>query len=97
MLRLIYSLLSVLLLLMSLTDPKSKWPIGGVDLYGYFFVFCVVLYVPLMVATFVLFVRSLVVLFRAKSLRAGFFSMAAASMGAIALYSFNYWVFSEIY
>ncbi|WP_085579050.1 MULTISPECIES: hypothetical protein [unclassified Pseudomonas] len=97
MFRLLYLLISTVMLLMPFTDPKSKWLVGGVELYGYFFIFCIIVYIPLMVAAFVFFVKSLLMFVRKKELRKGSLSLAAAVIGAVALYGFNYWVFNDIY
>lgn len=105
MFRYFYFLVSALLLLMSFTDPKTKWSVKGglfgadisVDIYGGLFVFCTVLYIPMMVFAFYYFVKALVAFFKSKSLQGGFSSLATAVVGVVALYSFNHWVFSEIY
>lgn len=97
MFRIFYFLISALLLLMSFTEPQSKWSVGGVELYGYFFVFCIVVYVPLMAAALLFFARSLVVIVKTRKLRNGVMPLVSAFAGAIALYEFNYWVFNVIY
>lgn len=97
MINYFYFLTSAVFLLISCTDPKTKWSIAGVDVYGSLFVFCMVLYIPMMAFSFYYFVRALTRLWKCKSSRDGFLFLASSVVGVIALYSFNHWVFSEIY
>ncbi|WP_185753133.1 hypothetical protein [Pseudomonas fluorescens] len=97
MFRYLYSFVAAGLLLMSCTDPKTKWSIAGVDVYGSLFVLCMVLYIPMMAFSFYYFVKALINFFKYKSSRDGFSFLAFSVVGVVALYSFNHWVFSEIY
>jgi hypothetical protein len=92
-----YFIVSAILLLMSFTDPKTEWSVNGADVYGSLFVFCAVLYIPLMACAFYYFVKAVVVVFRSKHLQGGFHPLVVTAVGVVALYSFNHWVFSEIY
>lgn len=93
----LYFFVAAILLLMSFTDPKTEWTVNGADVYGSLFVFCTVLYIPLMGCAFYYFVKSVVVVFRSKRLQGGFHPLVITAVGVVALYSFNHWVFSEIY
>lgn len=91
-----YFFVTAILLLMSFTDPKSEWSVNGVDVYDSLFVFCTVLYIPMMAFAFYYFVKVVVVVFRSKRLQGGLHSLVVTAVGVVALYSFNHWVFSEI-
>ncbi|MFJ4197422.1 hypothetical protein [Pseudomonas sp. NPDC089534] len=97
MLRTFYFLLSALLLMVSFAGAKSKWAVGGLDLYGILFFICIVVYFPLMVVSFCFFVSSLVVLYRTRCLQRTLSPLVASATGAVALYRFNYWVFNDVY
>lgn len=97
MFRYLYFFVAAVLLLMSCTDPKTKWSIAGFDVYGSLFVFCMVLYVPMMAFSFYYFVRALMNFFKYKRSHDGFSFLFSSVVGVVALYSFNHWVFSEIY
>lgn len=100
-----YFLMSAILLLLSFTDPKSKWTVGfsffgsskTIDMYGYLFVFCAALYVPMMVFALYYLVKAIVVFVRSKSFQRGMSPLFTSVVGVVALYSFNHWVFSEIF
>ena len=94
--KLLYLLVSTMLLLMSLTDPRSEC-LAGVELYSYIFVFCVLVYIPLMVAVFVFLARSLIVFFWWHNFWGGGVSLATAVIGGAALYCFDWWVFNYIF
>lgn len=97
MIRYFYFFVSAILLFMSFTDPKTRWLVSGADVYGSLFVFCAVLYIPLMACVFYYFVKTVVVVFKSKRLQGGFHSLVATAVGVVTLYSFNHWVFNEIY
>ncbi|MGF6126338.1 hypothetical protein QF019_001546 [Pseudomonas frederiksbergensis] len=97
MFRYLYFFVVAVLLLMSCTDPKTKWSIVGFDVYGSLFVFCMVLYIPMMVLSFYYFIKALTNFFKYKKSRDGLLFLASSVVGVVALYSFNHWVFSEIY
>ncbi|MCP1521302.1 hypothetical protein J2Y74_005612 [Pseudomonas migulae] len=97
MFRYLYFFVASVLLLMSFTNPKTKWSMVGVDVYGSLFVFCMIFYIPMMVFSFYYFLKSLMNFFKYKSTRDGLSFLAFSVVGVVALYSFNHWVFSEIY
>ncbi|WP_150657706.1 hypothetical protein [Pseudomonas fluorescens] len=97
MINYFYFLTSAVFLLMSCTDPKTQRSIAGVDVYGSLFVFCMVLYIPMMVFSFYYFVKALTRFFKYKNSRDGVLFLASSVVGVVALYSFDHWVFSEIY
>jgi hypothetical protein len=97
MLRYFYFFVAAVLLLMSCTDPKTQWSIDGFDVYRSLFVFCMALYIPMMALSFYYFVKALTRFFKYKNSRDGFLLLASTVVGVVALYSFNHWVFSEIY
>lgn len=97
MFRYLYFFVAAVLLLMSCTDPKTKWSMAGIDVYGSLFVLCMIIYIPMMAFSFYYFVKALISFFRYKRSREGFLFLASSVVGVVALYSFNHWVFSEIY
>lgn len=97
MINYFYFLTSAVFLLMSCTDPKTKWSIAGVDVYGGLFVFCMFFYIPMIAFSFYYFVRALMNFFKYKRSHDGFSFLVSSVVGVVALYSFNHWVFSEIY
>lgn len=92
-----YFSMSAFFLLMSLTDPKTKWSVSGIDVYSSLFVFCAALYIPMMAFVFYYFAKAVAVIFRGQRLQDGFHPLVAAAVGVVALYSFNKWVFSELF
>lgn len=100
-----YFLVSALLLLLSFTDPKSKWLVsfeflgftGLVDVYRGLFVFCMALYIPMMAFVFCFFVRAIAGFVKSKNFQGGIYFIVASAVGVIALYRFDHWVFSEIF
>lgn len=103
--NILYFLMSAILLLLSLTDPKSKWTVDfgffgsskTIDMYGYLFVFCMVLYAPMMVFAFYYLVKAVVAFVKSKSFQGGISPLVTSVVGVVALYSFNHWMFSEIF
>lgn len=89
--------MSSVFLLVSFSDPQSKWSLAGVELHGYLFAFCLFVYVPLMVVCFCLSVKCVVGFVKLRSLRGELLSLVSVFVGAASLYKFNSWVFGEIY
>lgn len=91
--------------LITFTDPKSQWPINGgflgldaqADVHAGLFLFCIVLFAPLMVVAFCYFAKSIVMSAKSKSLCVGIPSLMTSMFGVAALYRFNQWVLREIF
>lgn len=100
-----YSLaVSALLLLVSFTHPRAQQPslsLGWLTFptswYESLFLFCVVIFIPMMGVAFYYFVKGISVSLKQRSLRAGLASLLVAIVASIALYNFNKWVFSELF
>ncbi|MCP1442623.1 hypothetical protein J3D54_001755 [Pseudomonas sp. GGS8] len=103
--NILYFLVSALFLLLSFTDPKSKWSVNveffgcseTFDVYGGLFIFCMVLYIPMMVFAFCYLVRAIVAFVKTKNFQGGISFLATSIVGVIAIYCFDHWVFSEIF
>jgi hypothetical protein len=95
---------SGLLLLMSVTHPRTQSSIVDVEslaflvgLYDSVFLFCVVIFIPMVVVAFYYFVSALNIFWRQRSLRVGTPILLLFIVISTALYSFNYWVISELF
>lgn len=104
MIRYVYLCFSALLLLMSVTHPHTQSSIVDLEslsflpgLYESLFLFCIVIFMPMMVVAFYYFVSALSILLLRRSLRAGTPVLLLSIVVSTALYSFNHWVFSELF
>lgn len=105
MFRYFYLAISLLMLTMSLTDPKTKWPIDVEplgfplkgDIYSFLFGICTVLYIPMMGVALYYFAKGVLDVIKTKHYKAGIPSFLVVIISAAALYRFNYWVFHEIF
>ncbi|NSX07876.1 hypothetical protein HTX81_04680 [Pseudomonas lini] len=104
MFRYFYLAVSALLLLMSFTHPRTQQPglsLGGLsfptDWYESLFLFCVAIFIPMMGVAVFYFVKGISVSLKQRSLRAGLAALLVSIAASIALYSFNKWVFSELF
>jgi len=101
----IYFFVCAAFLLMTFTDPKAQWLVNGslfgmdgeVDVHVGLFVFCTVLFIPLMVITFCYFAKSIVMSAQSKRLQRGISPLLASIFGMAALYQFNQWVSREVF
>lgn len=104
MIRYFYLGVSALLLLMSFTHPRSQSSVVDlnslsvpVNFYELLFLFCIVIFIPMMAVAFYYFLSALSLYVRQRSLRAGSSVLLLSIVISTALYSFNHWVFSELF
>lgn len=104
MIRYFYLGLSALLLVMSVTQPRSQFSIVDLKLLSFLvglhealFIVCAVIFVPMIAVAFYYFVSAVIVLLRQRSLRLGLPGLLLSIVISIALYSFNQWVFTELF
>lgn len=104
MIRYFYLGVAALLLLMSFTQPRSQqaslsW--GRLflpdSMYEFLFLFCIVIFIPMMGVAFYYFFKGFTVFLAQRSLRSGLPVLLVAVAVTISLYSFNAWVFREIF
>ncbi|MBM0284597.1 hypothetical protein [Pseudomonas chlororaphis] len=101
----LYLAVSALLLLMSFTHPRAQqssnlsW--AGLsfprDWYEFLFLVCTVLFIPMMGVAFYCFLKGISLSLKQRSLRVGASALLVSIVASIALYSFNKWVFSELF
>ncbi|QQZ42020.1 hypothetical protein IF690_00310 [Pseudomonas sp. SK3(2021)] len=105
MFRYFYLAVSALLLLMSFTHPRTQPPSDfswagftfPTDWYEWLFLFCTVAFIPMMGVAFYYFLKGISLSLKQRSLRAGASALLVSIAASIALYSFNKWVFSELF
>lgn len=99
------AIISLLMLIVTFNDPGSNWPVDirafdyrlqGNLLY-WLFSFSTVSYIPLMIASAILFSVDLVALVKNKTKRNAFNLLFFSAINLLALYRFNNWIFSEIF
>ncbi|SDR94765.1 hypothetical protein SAMN05216221_0721 [Pseudomonas oryzae] len=96
---------SLLMLIVTLNEPGSNWPIDirifdhrlqGNFLY-WLFSFSAAAYIPLTIASAILFSIDLVTLAKNKTKRNIFNLLFFSAINVLALYRFNNWVMNEIF
>ena len=105
MLRYPIAVISLLMLILTFNEPDSNWPvdIGAFDyrlqgnLLYWLFSFSTIAYIPLMIASAILFIVDLAVLVRNKTSKTTFNLLFFSIINFLALYRFNNWIFSEIF
>lgn len=105
MLRYFYLAVSALLLLMSFTHPRTQQPTNlnwgefnfPTDWYEWLFLLCIVFFIPMMGVAFYYFLKGVSLSLKQRSLRAGSSALLVSIAISIALYSFNKWVFNELF
>lgn len=105
MFRYFYLAISLLMLMMSFTEPTTKWPIDVElfgfplkgDIYSFLFGICTVLYIPMMGVALYYFAKGALESIKTKNYKVGIPSFLIAIISVAALYRFNYWVFHEIF
>lgn len=99
------AIISLLMLIVTFNEPGSNWPVDirifdyrlqGNFLY-WLFSFSTVAYIPLMIASAILFSIDLVALAKNKTKRNAFNLLFFSAINLLALYRFNNWIFSEIF
>ncbi|MCR8977621.1 hypothetical protein M0746_026200 [Pseudomonas sp. P7] len=96
--------MSALFLLMSFTHPRKAPDVvdlnslpAPVSFYEWVFLFCIVSFIPMLVVAFYYFVRAVTIFFRQRNLQVGLPVLLMFIVISAALYSFNHWVFSELF
>ena len=96
---------SLIMLIVTLNEPGSNWPIDirifnhhlqGNFLY-WLFSFSTAAYIPLMITSAILFSVDLVALTKNKTKRNTFNLLFFSAINVLALYRFNSWVINEIF
>ncbi len=95
MFRYLFLAVSAIFLLISFTHPRGEHPSNIV--YEWLFLFCMISFIPMMVVALYYFLKSIGLLLTQKKLRAGFFDFLVFAAVSTALYSFNKWVFHELF
>jgi hypothetical protein len=103
--RYFYLIVSALLLLMSFTHPRTQQPNNlswgefslPSDWYEWLFLFCTLSFIPMMGVALYYFLKGVTLSLKQKSLRAGYSALLVSIAVSIALYSFNKWVFRELF
>lgn len=99
------AVISLLMLIVTFNEPGSNWPVDirifdyrlqGNFLY-WLFSFSTVAYIPLMIASAILFCIDLVALAKNKTKRNIFNLLFFSAINLLALYRFNNWVMNEIF
>lgn len=96
--------LSLLMIGMSFSSPKSQWLIDTKilnyaiqgNIYSWLFITCSFASLPLAIANFYIFIFDLTRFIEAPHIRSWINIIAFSLVPFIALYRFNYWVFKEI-
>lgn len=93
------------MLIVTFNDPGRNWPvdIGAFDyhlqgnLLYWLFSFSTAAYIPLMIASAILFSVDLVALVKNKTARNAFNLLFFSALNLLALYRLNSWVMNEIF
>lgn len=93
------------MLIVTFNEPGSNWPVDirifDYHLQGNFlywlFSLSAVAYIPLMIASAILFCIDLVALAKNKTKRDIFNLLFFSAINLLALYRFNNWIFSEVF
>lgn len=104
MFRYFYLAASLLMLMMSFTEPTTKWPIDAElfelpingDIYSFLFGICTALYIPMIGVALYYFAKGILESIKTKNYKTGTPSFLVLIVSIAALYRFNYWVFHEI-
>ncbi len=105
MLRYPMAVISILMLIVTFNEPGSNWSvdIGGLDyrlqgnLLYWLFSFSTAAYIPLMIASTILFSADLAALIKRKTKKNILNLLFFSTINLLALYRFNNWIFSGIF
>ncbi|WMI99843.1 hypothetical protein RBU55_30665 [Pseudomonas chlororaphis subsp. aurantiaca] len=103
--RYFFILISLVMLSLSFVEPKAPWRFSAdfmgllfpLDVYTFFFVVCVFLYLPMMAVGFYFFVKSVVRLVRFRDYRGGFEALFLFAVIVVGMSRFGDWVVYEIF
>lgn len=99
------AVISLLMLLVTFNEPGGNWPVD-ISIFGYrpqgnllywLFTLSTVIYIPLMIASALLFIVDIAALIKNKTKKYIFNLLFYSAINLLALYRFNNWIFSEIF